>query len=195
MELSEVMREVEKDVVFFDDSGGGVTFSGGEPLSQPDFLEALLSACRARGIHTVLETCGYAPPRTFASAVALADLVLYDLKLVDAVRHRLYTGRSNDWILENLLMLSRSGRPFLVRVPIVPSINDNGPDLREIAEFLRRATIRRLSLLSYHQTGRAKYERLHIPYRLGELAPPSPDRMAEIAASFSQRGFEVTIGG
>ena len=195
MTVSGLAREIEKDVLFFDESGGGATFSGGEPLSQPRFLEALLRACRARGIHTAIETCGFAPPRTVAAVAAEADLVLYDLKLVDSAKHKAFTGRSNEVILMNLAALARTGRPLVVRVAVIPDVNDSEEDLRQVASFLQSIGVHRLDLLPYHQTGLAKYQRLNRPYRLAGLAPPPVERMEQIAAGFERQGFTARIGG
>ena len=116
MGLAELMAEIEKDVVFFDQSGGGVTLSGGEPVSQHRFAAGLLGACRDRGIHTVLETCGYAHREPFLKLALMADLVLFDLKTLDREKHKRYTGVRNDQILRNLEALARSGRPPVVRI-------------------------------------------------------------------------------
>lgn len=194
--VSEMMREIEKDVIFYDESGGGVTFTGGEPLAQPQFVVSLLQACRKRGIHTTLETCGYVQAAVFAVAAPQADLVLFDLKLMDSDKHREYTGRGNELILANLKALVRSRRAFVVRVPVIPGVNDGEEELQGIAEFLSGAGVRRIDLLPYHQTALPKYRRLHMPYRLPEdLVPPAPTRMEAIAAGFASRGLDSRIGG
>lgn len=193
--VSELMREIEKDTVFFDESGGGVTFSGGEPLGQPRFLVTALQACRKRGIHTVVETCGHSPAAEFAVAARQADMILYDLKFVDAEKHRTYTGRDNKRILDNLAALAQSGHPTMVRIPVIPGINDAPDDLRELARFLTGIGIRQVALLPYHQTGLSKYERLHIPYRLSDVVQPTPEHMNAIATGFKQQGFEARVGG
>ena len=118
MTAGEIVKEIERDLVFFDESGGGVTFTGGEPFGQPELLEALLTECRARRIHTAVETCGAAPRELVLRLGALADLILYDLKMVDASRHRTYTGASNRNILENLETLVAAGRHVVVRIPV-----------------------------------------------------------------------------
>ena len=124
MTAAQILARIERDVVFFDESGGGVTFTGGEPLGQPELLEALLRGCRERRIHTAIETCGAAPRDTLLRSAALADLVLYDVKLVDDARHRQYTGAGNRNILENLRALVAARPHVVVRIPVVPGVND-----------------------------------------------------------------------
>lgn len=164
--LGEVVREIEKDVIFFDESGGGVTLSGGEPVAQPHFAEALLQACRDRGIHTVLETCGFAHPETFLRVALAADMVLFDLKLMDPARHKQYTGVSNRGILRNLEHLAERGRAVRVRIPVVPGINDSDEDAGQFSEYLKKLGIRDIEWLPYHHIGVEKYRRLGLTYRL-----------------------------
>ncbi len=192
--VSAVVQEVEKDIVFYDDSGGGVTFSGGEPLAQPRFLEALLAACAARGIHTVVDTCGFVNRELLLHFSERADLFLYDLKLLDPVKHRKYTGVSNESILDNLEALARRKKP-VIRFPIIPGINDETEDIRRMIAFLSDLGLLRIDLLPYHQTGIEKYRRIGKPYRLEELAPPTADRVRQIAQHFEREGFAVRIGG
>lgn len=195
MTLSEVLAGIERDVVFFDESGGGVTFSGGEPLAQPQFLEALLSACRERGIHTTLETCGFAQRAVLLRLAEQVDLILYDLKLVDPAKHEMFTGAPSTPILRNLEALSEAGRPVVVRIPIVPGINDGDEDVRAFGDFLAPLRIRRVDLLPYHRTGADKYRRLGMPYKLPDVPSPSSDRMRQVADSLEAAGFVVKIGG
>lgn len=195
MFVDEVLWEVERDFVFYEESGGGVTLSGGEPLLQPEFTQALLEACRSRGIHTVLETCGLAPESVVLAAAAQADLVLYDLKVLDAEKHRRYTGAPNDGILANLRALAGAGRPLVVRLPVIPGINDSAEDLAACTRFLVQLGLRRVDLLPYHRIGVDKYQRLGRPYRLPEAAPADAERNQAVATFFIQEGFEVTMGG
>ncbi|MBM3744391.1 MAG: glycyl-radical enzyme activating protein [Acidobacteria bacterium] len=195
MSVSDVLREVERDLVFFEESGGGVTLSGGEPLQHPDFTVALLDACRARGVHTVLETCGMASREALLNAARRADLVLYDLKVLDPRKHREYTGSPNDAILGNLEALAGSGHPPVVRLPLIPGLNDGEADLREYAGFLARLGIRRVDVLPYHRIGIDKYRRLGRPYHLPETATADAEANRAVAAQFQIGGFEVTIGG
>jgi pyruvate formate lyase activating enzyme len=195
MGLSEVMAEVERDIVFFDESGGGVTFSGGEPLAQPRFLEALLSACRERGIHTALETCGFAQRSVLLRLAERVDLILYDLKLVDPAKHEMFTGAPSTPILRNLEALTEAGRRVIVRIPIVPGINDGEQEVSAFRDFLAPLGVRQVHLLPYHQTGAGKYPRLGLPNPLPDVPSPSSERMRQVAASLEAAGFEVKIGG
>ena len=195
MTVTEVMREVERDIVFYEESGGGMTLSGGEPLLQPGFAAALLDACRARSIHTVLETCGLAPGEVLLDTARKADLVLYDLKVLDPSKHREYTGAPNRAILANLEALTGAGYPVVVRLPVIPGVNDGEADIREFVRFLARLGIRRVDLLPYHRIGIDKYRRLGRPYRLPETAAPDAAHNRAVAARFESAGFQVTLGG
>jgi len=191
MTAGEIIKEIERDLVFFDESKGGVTFTGGEPFGQPELLEALLIECRARRINTAIETCGAAPREQVLRIGALADLILYDLKMVDAARHRTYTGAGNRNILENLEALVAAGRTVVVRIPVVPGVNDGADDVRLACEYLAGLTIERVEFLPYHPTGTEKYSRLGREYLLTDTAAPDPESMANIAAQMSAAGVPV----
>ena len=195
MTVTEIVTEIERDVVFFDESGGGVTFTGGEPFGQPELLEALLHACRERRIHTTIETCGAAARETVLRLGGLADLILYDLKILDPSRHRQYTGASNRPILENLEALVAAGRPVTVRLPIVPGINDGRADVRAACDYLAKLNLTRVDLLPYHRAGAEKYRRLGREYRLVQTAPPTDAAMAAMAAEMEAVGIPVRIAG
>jgi pyruvate formate lyase activating enzyme len=180
-------------VIFFDESGGGVTFTGGEPLSQPEALETLLYACRERRIHTAIETCGAAPRDILLRLCALADLVFYDVKLVDSLRHRKYTGAPNGNILENLAVLVHAHANVIVRVPIVPGVNDSNEDWRGLSELLARLRVRQVDLLPYHRAGSEKYGLLGRDYRLMETHPPTVAHMARLAAQMEAAGVPAKI--
>ena len=195
MTVTEIVTEIERDVVFFDESGGGVTFTGGEPLGQPELLEALLHACRERRIHTTIETCGAATRETVLRLGGLADLILYDLKILDPSRHRQYTGASNRHILENLEALVTAGRPVTVRLPVVPGINDGPADVRAACDYLAKLNLTRVDLLPYHRAGAEKYRRLGREYRLVQTAPPTDAAMAAMAAEMEAVGIPVRIAG
>jgi len=194
--VAEVMAEVEKDIVFYDESGGGVTFSGGEPLMQPEFLYALLQDCKEKGIRTAVDTSGLAAWKTLQSISELADLILYDLKLMDDGKHRRFTGVSNELILSNLRSLASQGSAIAVRVPIVPGINDDRTNLLRTGEFVASLPgVPPISLLPYHKAGVDKYARLKKSYALPEIQTPSDERMAEIAAMMTRFGLTVRVGG
>lgn len=195
MTTTEVAREIEKDRVFYDESGGGVTFSGGEPFSQPRFLEAMLDGCRARSIHTAVDTCGHAEPDLVLRLAEKVDLFLFDLKLIDPAAHKKYTGISNELILSNLAALANLGKPITVRFPVIPGINDGTDDIHRMIEFLSHLGLAHLDLLPYHPMAREKYQRLGMPFRLEELKAPTAERLWEIAHEFEQMGFAVRVGG
>ncbi len=195
MTVDEVLTEVLKDRVFYDESGGGVTFSGGEPLSQAEFLLAALEACRAEGIHTAVDTCGYAPWETLRAVAALTDLFLYDLKATDDRVHRKYTGVSNASILENLKALGGEHGAIWLRVPVVPGVNDCTENFAVTGKLASSIpAVRRVSLLPYHAMGNGKRERVGRPAELSDLRSPSEMRMQELAAVVEDAGVLATIG-
>ena len=192
MTVSEVMAEIEKDIPFFDESGGGVTFSGGEPLLQSDFLLALLRACKDKEIHTVLDTCGFASWEVLDKIRNYVDLFLYDLKIMDEARHQEYTGMSNKIILKNLRMLSERAQDIVLRLPIVPGVNDSDENLRQVGEFAAALPhLNGVEILPYHQIAIEKYKRLDKVYELLETRPPSDARVAEIAQILREFGLKV----
>jgi len=194
MTPAEVMAEIERDLPFYDQSGGGVTFSGGEPLLQPAFLAALLGACKQMGIHTVVDTCGYAAWDVIEPLVGEVDLFLYDLKLMDDIRHMKYTGVSNRRVLSNLQRLSENAAQIEIRIPLIPGINDDAENLTQTAAFIAGLPdIAAIELIAYHHTAAAKYESLDLPYKLPEVAPPSIDDMEGAASFFDDIDVVVKI--
>ena len=210
MTTGEVLAEVLKDRLFYDDSGGGATFSGGEPLMQPEFLLEALQACRAHGIRTAVDTSGYAPQEKLLAVAAHADLVLYDLKAMDDARHLECTGVSNALILENLSALGRIHQDIWVRIPIVPGFNDDAGQLDAAARLVASIpAVRQVSLLAYHPTGNHK-SRWLVPVAQPPAAvpghasrgpihpspsPPSSADMEEAASRFRALGLNIAIGG
>jgi pyruvate formate lyase activating enzyme len=136
--VSEVVREIERDLIFWEESSGGVTFSGGEPLEQPRFLASLLDACGEKRINTVVETCGLARKDVLLELSEKVDLFLYDLKILDSLKHKKYTGVPNDSILANLEALAERKKPVVIRFPIIPEINDDGGNIRQMVTLLSR---------------------------------------------------------
>lgn len=195
MTVPEVLTEVLKDQIFFDESGGGLTLSGGEPLQQADFAEALLGACHARGIHTAVETSGVTSPAALRRLSGDVDLFLYDVKLMDPVRHQQWTGVPNHRILENLEYLVRQGKQVIVRVPVVPGVNDDSENIAAMSAFLLPLGVRRIDLLPYHRIGSDKYNRLGMLSGMAAVAPPTAEQMDSIAGRLKQDGFTVRIGG
>jgi pyruvate formate lyase activating enzyme len=193
---AQVMSEIEKDIAFYDESGGGVTFSGGEPFAQAEFLQELLHCCKELEIRAAVDTCGLTGWKTMEKVAPNVDLFLYDLKMIDEARHIRYTGASNRSILENLTALSQLDRGILVRVPIIPGINDDEESIADLSRFLIGLDHPPpISLLSYHRAGVHKYERLSKTYALPEVQPPSEQQVAEIAERLRRCGLQVTTGG
>lgn len=196
MSVQEVIREVEKDRIFFEESGGGVTFSGGEPLMQPDFLGALLVACKERNIQTTLDTCGYAPSETMEKIGNKIDLFLYDMKLIDEEKHKEYVGASNRIILENLKILSKKGKKIIIRIPLIAGVNDDDEDIRKTAGFLLPLkNIKQMNLLPYHKGGAEKYKRLRRRNPRYSFQPTSDERTKRIKKMLEDYGFSVKVGG
>ena len=194
--VAQLMAEIERDVVFYDQSGGGVTFSGGEPLGQPEFLLEILRCCRARDISTTVDTSGFAPLSIVQAVAAYADLFLYDLKLLDEPRHVDFAGASNRPILRNLAWLSGNGSAIVVRFPFFPGVNDDPENVRALGEFVASLPHRHtVDVLPYHRAGIGKYARLGREYLLPETRPPSAETTAAAVAILRDTGVRVTVRG
>jgi pyruvate formate lyase activating enzyme len=193
MTVEHVLAAVERDRPFYEESGGGVTFSGGEPLAQPEFLLKLLRGSRASGLHTVLDTCGYAAWDVVDRVRPHVDLFLYDLKLMDDERHRRATGVANGPVLDNLRGLSQAGARLTVRFPLVPGVNDDDENVRATAAFLAALPgPPPVTVLPYHGLGADKYRRLGRDYALREVAGPSAERVRAVAGML--RGYGLAVG-
>jgi pyruvate formate lyase activating enzyme len=196
MSVKEVLEEIEKDMAFYDESGGGVTFSGGEPLFQPDFLNGLLTECKRRGIHTIVDTCGFAPYEIIGRMRDKVDLFLYDVKIIDSRKHRKYTGASNEQILENLKKLAKNGSGIVISFPIIPSINDDDRNVISTAKFIGSLpNVKNVNLLPYHRAGIEKYRNLGKSYKLDKIQPPLSQEMKAIKEKMETFGIRVGIGG
>lgn len=194
--VAEVMEEVERDREFYGRTGGGVTFSGGEPMAQPVFLEALARESKYRGLDTALETCGGAPWTAFQSVLKFINTVIYDLKHMDSSKHREYTGIPNTMILENLRLIDSLGIPIRVRMPLMPGFNDSDDHIQATAVFVSTLkNLQALDIYPYHRMCEPKWEHLGI-YNEKHGMPPHPmeavRRLAQVARDF---GIEVTVGG
>ena len=190
------MEEIAKDRLFFEQSGGGITFSGGEPLYQHHFLLNMLTACKHRGFHTAVDTSGFAPGSILKKVAECTDLFLYDLKMLDEKKHVHYIGASNRLLLRNLLLLDNWQKRVLIRIPVIPSINDGLEDWTQLKRFLAKLKYScRVVLLPYHKTGIHKYLQLGYAYRLTAIEPPSPARLAELADGLKPYVENVEIGG
>ena len=190
------MEEVEKDAVFYESSGGGVTFSGGEPRLWPDVLKVVGARVKALGFHTAVETCGCFPIENFEHIREAVDLALFDIKLMDEEKHKRYCGASNRQILSNFKTVVES-IPVIVRIPIIPGINDSPEEQNQIRKFLLpyRDLVQEIHLLPYHNLGASKYDALCQPYLLNHLKAPSKEQLEKLKERFAEAGFFVRIGG
>jgi pyruvate formate lyase activating enzyme len=194
--VDQVMEEVEKDVVYYDQSGGGTTFSGGEPFMQPDFLQALLRACRDQTIHTAVDTSGFVAPAILENLAVDTKLFLYDVKFIDDELHQKYTGVSNREILANLTRLDEWDANVILRIPLVPGITVTRENIDNIIGFLlSNVSYRQVSLLPYHQTADAKYERLNLENKMAGIDGPTAEEIDGIRKLFEDSGFKVKVGG
>jgi pyruvate formate lyase activating enzyme len=194
--VEDVIEEVEKDLIFYEQSGGGVTLSGGEPLGQSKFCQEILTALEERKISSALDTSGLAPWDILAKTASKADIVLYDLKMIDAKKHKKYTGVSNGLILDNLKKLSGVHKNIVIRIPLAGGVNDDEDNIRLTIDFLKPLkTIKNVSLLKYHKGGSEKYKNLGKASCFKIYEAPSDQRMEEIRQSFANAGFTVKIGG
>ncbi|MEZ5199128.1 MAG: glycyl-radical enzyme activating protein [Bacteroidales bacterium] len=192
--VEELMREILKDRVFYDESGGGVTFSGGEPLSQPVFLDAILAASQKDGIHTTVDTTGYSDKAVIEKIIAKTDLFLYDLKLIDHLGHMKYTGVSNKMILKNLEYLIGTNANVLIRIPMIPGMVATDDNLERIREFLKRYRHKvEINLLPYHKIAKSKYEKYGLKYQVGEVLELSEVETSIYFDAFVNSGFNVKM--
>jgi pyruvate formate lyase activating enzyme len=179
--VQEVIEEVKKDMPFYENSNGGVTLSGGEPTMQPEFCLAVLQESKKAGMHTTLDTSGHVKWETFEKILEYVDLVLYDIKHMDPVEHKEYTGSSNETILSNLRKLDEMDIPIEIRIPVIPGRNDSEDNLSAVSRFLSEMrNIQRVKLLPYHRLGEGKYERLDMQYNLKGIEPPDKARMEQL---------------
>jgi len=196
MTVSEVMVEVEQDIIFYDQSGGGVTFSGGEPLMQPEFLLAVLNQCQAQQIHTAVDTSCYAEPKIVETVSERTDLFLCDLKHMDNEIHERFTGVGNNLILDNIKRLSEAGKEIVIRIPVIPGFNDEKANIEATGKFTALLPgVIRVDVLPFNRGGKEKSSRLsneNIPI---QVETPSEEEMNLIAKNLSKYGFEVKIGG
>ena len=195
--VDEILRTVEKERIFIDQSGGGVTFSGGEPLHQPRFLTTLLKEAGSRGLHRAVDTTGYAKTRTLVEVAEHTDLFLYDVKMMDTERHKQWTGVGNELILDNLKTLAEIGARINIRLPLIKHVNDDGENIRQTAAFIASLPggARTINILAYHNIMAGKYDRLGRSFDQGSMAEPATDEIAGIAAVFSGYGIDPVIGG
>ena len=193
----ELLTEIARDRIYFEESQGGVTFSGGEPLMQPDFLVSMLEMCSHEGIHTAVDTSGHASPEIFSRIAGTTDLLLFDLKTTDPLLHEACTGQSNELIINNLRSINRPSLKLIVRIPLIPGINDDTQNLTSMAHLLStlKQPVERIDILPFHRLGQHKYEALGLQPspKLSNLHAIPNTR--EAMALFSGLGFRVKEGG
>jgi pyruvate formate lyase activating enzyme len=196
--VKSVLEILYKEKIFINQSGGGVSFSGGEPLLQFDFLLKALQECKINGYHTAVDTSGYASVEKFKAIVPFTDLFLFDIKHLDESSHIRLTGVSNSLILDNYKLLLKSAKEIMVRIPVIPGMNDNMEHMTRLRDFListKTTALKRINLLPYHKTGAAKYKKFNIPFRMGGTEPPLKETMQELKELFMETGIKIKIGG
>jgi pyruvate formate lyase activating enzyme len=194
-DIKQLLAEIEKDLPFYEHSGGGITLSGGEALCQINFVEELTKSCCKKGIGIVVDTCGQVPYESFERILSYTDLFLYDLKFGDPARHKRYTGRDNLLILDNLRKLASTEAKISLRVPLIEGINADDANVEAIISLIEGIELVRVNLLPYHEIGWDKYKRLNRQYPRQVMASPSVQRLDEIQCRFEASGFETKIGG
>ena len=192
-----VLEKVNKDIPFYRNSGGGITFSGGEPLMHLNFVAGIARDCREKGLNTAVETCGFVPWENIERVIPWIDLFLFDIKFINSRKHAEYCGQGNELILENFKRLCEDGRSrIVVRMPIIPGINDLGGDITLAGAFLRKykEKISCVNILPYHNYGASKYDALGIPYGLSHLESPTDEWMKKIKDALEGYDLQIQIG-
>lgn len=195
--VEEIMKRIRRETVMMDQSEGGVTISGGEPMMQSDFLIELLDALGSEGIHRAVDTTGLAKTETLLEVAKRTDLFLYDLKMMDSQRHKKFTGVTNEKILENLKILAESGANINIRIPLIKGINADEDNIRKSAEFVAELAGEKklVSLLPYHNIAIHKYGKLGQDYESGDMLEPSPTEIDNAIRIFAEFGLEAAVGG
>jgi pyruvate formate lyase activating enzyme len=196
--VEDIIAVLERDRVFMDQSRGGVTFSGGEPMLQFEFLYETVKACKKIGYHTTIDTSGYSPAGNFKSIIPFTDLFLFDIKHLDDDKHTEATGVSNAVILENYNILLENAREMALRIPVIPGFNDDPDHIERIIQFIKSTktgSLKKIHLLPYHKIGSSKYLRFNLPYRMVGIEPPSKTSMQLLKNHFLTTGVKVKIGG
>ena len=196
--VEDILEIIDKEKVFFKQSKGGITFSGGEPMLQVEFLLEALKECKKNGYHTAVDTSGYSSADNYRSIIPFTDLFLFDIKHLDDVKHIESTGVSNTGIIENYRHLLESGKDIMVRIPIIPGFNDDTDHLERLKNFIsstKTASLKRINLLPFHKTGSSKYKKFNFPYLMEGIIPPDEEKMQKIKELFMETGIKVKIGG
>ncbi len=195
--VSDLLKVIEQERPFFDQSGGGVTFSGGEPLLHPEFLNEMLDACGKLGVHRTVDTSGLTSTRTLLETARRTDLFLYDLKLMDSVKHKEWTGVGNRRILENLSALAESGADIQIRIPLIKGVNIDEDNIDDTAKFVAglSGTPKLINLLPYHHVAEGKMSKLGMPSEPRSITAPDQADMERIIGQFEQNGLVAITGG
>lgn len=194
--VDKLFETISGDKIFFEESEGGVTFSGGEPLMQAKFLFEIIKKCKLNGIHTCIDTTGYASIKTIEKIAEVADLFLFDIKLIDNVSHQKYTGIPVYEILRNLKWLDENKKNVILRFPVIPEITNTEKNISEIKSFIKSLkNINRINLLPYHNISNGKYERFKKVNKMKDTSPLSDHEMESLKSEFEEIGFKVGIGG
>ena len=193
--VSDIMPEILADIPFYRRSGGGVTLSGGEILCQADFAAELLKECKAAGLHTAVESAGSLPYSEIEKILPYLDLYLLDIKHMDSEKHKEYTARPNELILENAEKLAKSGVELIIRTPVIPGFNDSEEDIKKISAFAKKIGAKAHHLLPYHRLGSDKYKGLGRNYSMKEIEPPSKEKMERLLEIAEECGIRAQIGG
>lgn len=195
--VEDIMKRIRKEIVFFDHSKGGVTFSGGEPLMQPDYLIELLDECGKEGIHRAVDTSGFARTEILLKVAKRTDLFLYDVKMLDPEKHKKYTGVSNEKILENLKILAETGARINIRFPMIKGVNDSEKELHEMASFIASLAgeKKEISILPFHNLAEMKHKKLGNHRVLSAMSEPSQEEQLRAIEIFESFGLKASVGG
>lgn len=191
--VGDIVQEVERDILFYNNSGGGVTISGGEPTFQPDFLLSFLKECKKRTIHTALDTCGYVTPLILDKICDFVDLFLYDIKHMNTWKHKEYTGVTNEIILENLKMIRKKEKKVIVRLPLIPGYNDSEGNIIETMRFITDLGVDEIQILPYNKTTGSKYYWMGLRYALENVEPPDKIKLYHIKNMAFSHGVKKVI--
>ncbi len=192
----EIVEKIERDRIYYRRSGGGVTLSGGEMLCQADFSAAILRGCKEIGINTAVESTGFAPFETIEKVLPYIDTYLMDIKHINSAKHKEFTTQPNELILENAKKIAKAVNKLIIRVPVVPTFNDTEEEIGEIAKFAKTLEgVEEIHLLPYHNFGMDKYEGLKRPYLMGDIKPPTDEKMQKLMEAVTKHGLKCQIGG
>lgn len=197
-EIKELVKELVKDMAFYEESGGGVTLSGGEVMTQDiEYIKKLIILLKEKGINVAIDTCGYSKFENYEAILPFVDTFLYDIKLINDEKHKIFTKKSNKLILNNLKMLSEKGANINIRIPVIEGVNvdDNNEEIKKIIDFIKPLNITKVNILPYHNIGMHKYKKLYMQYEGENLKRPSDEKLEEIKQIFKLNNFETKIGG